>query len=89
MRFKRMTAEGEMELVLPDVEGSPVLVQLWEGDGDRQCVGVTFGDGRQLLLFETVDGTSSDEALQIGSEMRARFRSVHYVATLVEPTTKQ
>ena len=78
MRFKRMTAEGEMELVLPDVEGSPVLVQLWEGDDDRQ-----------LLLFETVDGTSSEEALQIGSEMRARFRSVHYVATLVEPTTKQ
>jgi hypothetical protein len=89
MRFKRMTAEGEMEWCCPTFKARQFLSSCGRVMAIEHCVGVTFGDGRQLLLFETVDGTSSDEALQIGSEMRAKFRSGHYVSTLVEPTTKQ
>ena len=85
MRFQR----GDVELTLPESDGSPVLVQLWRADAERWCIGVTFDGGRQLLLFETAHGTTEQEALQIGSEMRAWLRTVHHVSDLLGSTSAQ
>jgi hypothetical protein len=78
-RFKCVSVESGAELTLPDDEGSQVLVQLWKADGNGWCIGVTFDDATQLLLFETMPGTTRQEALQLALEMRVWLRSVRLI----------
>ena len=81
MRFKCITLEGGSELTLPDDAGSPMVVDLWEAEGNRWCIGVTFDDAAQLLMFETMPGVSRREAMELALAMGAGLRSVRHVST--------
>jgi hypothetical protein len=58
-----------------------MVVELLEAEGNRWCIGVTFDDSAQLLMFETKPGLTRGEAMELALAMGAGLRSVRHVST--------
>ena len=80
MRFRQLSGDRDISVDLPIANaGTLVAVRLWQSDDEKFHIGLEFGDGNRLALLEAVEGTTEEDAMRIGADMRnwiARIRVV-------------